>query len=491
MTASGILLDWILPGLGLAFFAAGAWSNAGIVFGWPRWVREARAAGNHVSLVMFLPGVIGAVSMWNGPWEWMRMFAWAPLLLDVGCVPYFVLPLFLRRASEEIAGDSADAQLQREQAAAEFAARAARRKSLADMHFERLAGCLLGTAVGDALGLASEGLTPQRQARLFPQTERYHLLPFGRGMCSDDTEHAIMVAQSLVHTCGYTKAFGSADDFRADLAWRMRWWLLGLPAGIGMATLKGVLKLWLFVPARWQGAYSAGNAPAMRSALIGVFWAEEPQVLRLHVEASSRLTHADPKAAQAALAVATAAALSSRSAGVVDADAYALQITSLLGADGAELATLIDRVAESIRAGQSTQDFAVSLGLAKGVTGYALHTVPVALHAWLAHPGDFRAGVLAAIRCGGDTDTVAAITGAIAGAGCGRQALPPEWLSRLAEWPRNVAWMDGLARALSESSIDRIDHGQPATPLAKLLLRNVFFLAVVLVHGFRRLLPPY
>lgn len=322
MTASGILLDWILPGLGLAFFAAGAWSNAGIVFGWQRWVREARAAGNHVSLVMFLFGVVGAVSMWNGPYEWMRKFAWAPLLLDMGCVPYFVLPLFLRRAGGDgVAEQSAEAQVQRERAIAEFAARMAQRKLLAEVQFQRLAGCLLGTAIGDALGLAGEGLSPQRQARLFPRTERYHLLPLGRGLCSDDTEHAIMVAQSLVHTCGYTKAFGHAGDFRADLAWRMRWWLLGLPAGIGMATLKGILKLWLFVPARWQGAFSAGNAPAMRSALIGVFWADEPLVLRMHVEASSRLTHSDPKAAQAALAVATAAALSSQSAGVVEADA--------------------------------------------------------------------------------------------------------------------------------------------------------------------------
>jgi len=491
MTASGILLGWILPGLGLAFFAAGAWSNAGIVFGWPRWVREARAAGNHVSLVMFLPGVIGAVSMWNGPWEWMRMFAWAPLFLDMGCIPYFVLPLFIRPAATGSEVETTEAQVQRERVATELAARLAQRKSQAETNYQRLAGCLLGTAIGDALGLASEGLSPQRQARLFPATERYHLLPFGRGMCSDDTEHAIMVAQSLVHTCGYTKAFGNADDFRADLAWRMRWWLLGLPAGIGMATLKGILKLWVFIPPRWQGAFSAGNAPAMRSALIGVFWADEMPVLRMHVEASSRLTHADPKAAQGALAVAVAASLSSRSAGIVDADAYARQMTSLLGADGAELAALVERVAESIRAGQSTQDFAVSLGLAQGVTGYAFHSVPVALHAWLAHPGDFRAAVLAAIRCGGDTDTVAAITGAIAGAGCGREALPAEWLSYLAEWPRNVAWMDRLARALAESSVDRIDRGQPVTPLGKLLLRNVFFFAVVLVHGFRRLLPPY
>jgi ADP-ribosyl-[dinitrogen reductase] hydrolase len=491
MTASAILFGWILPGLGLAFFAAGAWSNADVMFGWSREVRKARAAGSHVSLVMFLPGVVGAVSMWNGPYEWMRMTAWVPLLLDVSCLPYLVLPMFLRAGTGTGHVEPEAARLEREQAAAELAALIARKKSQAELHYQHLAGCLLGTALGDALGLASEGLSPQRQARLFPRTERYHLLPFGRGMCSDDTEHAIMVAQSLVATCGFTQAFGNVDDFRSDLAWRMRWWLLGLPAGIGMATLKGILKLWLFVPRRWQGAYSAGNAPAMRSALLGVFWSGDPDKLRLHVEASSRLTHSDPKAAQAALAVAVAAGLSAQQAGRVDANAYTVQMTTLLGTEGAELAALIGRVAGSVREGQSTQDFAVSLGLAKGVTGYSFHTVPVALHAWLAHPGDFRAAVLAAIRCGGDTDTVAAITGAIAGAGCGRDALPAEWLHGLAEWPRNLAWMDSLARALGECCVDRVGRGQPVTPLAKLLLRNVFFFGVVLVHGFRRLLPPY
>ena len=87
----------------------------------------------------------------------------------------------------------------------------------------------------------------------------------------------------------------------------MRVWLLGLPAGIGMATLKSILKLWLFLPQRWQGTFSAGNAPAMRSALIGVFWGGEPELMRLHVRASTRLTHTDPKAEHAALAVAVAA----------------------------------------------------------------------------------------------------------------------------------------------------------------------------------------
>ncbi|MEZ0308988.1 MAG: ADP-ribosylglycohydrolase family protein [Ramlibacter sp.] len=488
MTPSGILFGWIFPGLGLAFFVAGAVTNAQVMLGWAAWVREARERGGSPSMVPFVPGIVGAISLWNGPFEWMKAIAWLPLLLDAGCVPYLVMALFASRAPA--VEDPVDAAAQA-QALADLEQRAADKKARSDIHFQAFAGCLLGTAVGDALGLASEGLSPQRQARMFPRTDRYHFLPFGRGMCSDDTEHTVMVGQSIVETASYTRHHGDAMLFRNDLAWRMRWWLLGLPAGIGMATLKGILRLWLFLPPRWQGSFSAGNGPAMRSALIGVFWAQEPEAMRQHVEASTQLTHSDPKASQAALAVAVAAAMSAQQGGKVDANHYALHMRELLGTEGAELSALIDRVAQSVRAGETTQDFASALGLQRGVTGYAFHTVPVALHAWLAHPGSYREAVLAVIRCGGDTDTVAAITGGIAGAGCGRAALPPEWLSHLVEWPRNVAWMDALARQLAEMRVDFITTGLPQVSVFKLLLRNLFFLGVVLVHGFRRLLPPY
>jgi ADP-ribosylglycohydrolase len=258
-----------------------------------------------------------------------------------------------------------------------------------------------------------------------------------------------------------------------------------------MATLKGILKLWLFVPQRWQGSYSAGNAPSMRSALIGVFWADEPELLRAHVRASTRLTHADPKAEHAALAVAIAAALSARHAGRVDATEYAGRMRSLLGVEGAELAALIDKVAHSVRAGDTTLAFAQGMGLAGGVTGYSLHTVPVALHSWLAHPGNYRAAVLAAIECGGDTDTVAAITGAIAGAGSGRAGVPPEWVEKLVEWPHTEEWMERLARLLATVRPNYVGTAAITAPVLSLIARNIFFLAVVLLHGFRRLLPPY
>jgi ADP-ribosyl-[dinitrogen reductase] hydrolase len=489
MTVSGIVFGWVLPGLGLAFFSVGAVANAQIIYGWAAWVREARAGGSAPSPVPFAPGLIGAISLHNAPFEWMRPLAGAALLLDAGCIPYVLLALFAPRAAPP---EPTPQEVQaRKQATAEFERQVADQAARSRVQFQPFAGCLLGTAIGDALGLASEGLSPQRQALMFPQTDRYHLLPFGRGMCSDDTEHTVMVGQSLVETAAFARDGGEPVGFRADLAWRMRWWLLSLPAGIGMATLKGILKLWLFVPTRWQGAYSAGNGPAMRSALIGVFWADAPPTLRAHVAASTRLTHSDPKATHAALAVAMAAAASARDAGKVQADAYAAHMRAALGAEGAELAQLIDRVATSVDAGETTRDFAASLGLQRGVTGYAFHSVPVALHAWLSHPGDFRAAVLAAIRCGGDSDTVGAITGAIAGAGCGRNGLPREWLDRLVEWPRNVAWMDGLAWQLAETRVKFLTTGRPAVSIFALLSRNLFFLAVVLAHGFRRLLPPY
>ena len=60
----------------------------------------------------------------------------------------------------------------------------------------RLRGLLVGTAVGDALGLPAEGLSRQRVHRLYRGRWRHRLL-FGRGMISDDTEHTLFVAQSL------------------------------------------------------------------------------------------------------------------------------------------------------------------------------------------------------------------------------------------------------------------------------------------------------
>ena len=71
----------------------------------------------------------------------------------------------------------------------------------------------------------------------------------------------------------------------------IRFWLIGLPGGIGYATLKAILKLWLGFKPEHSGIFSAGNGPAMRSAIIGVCYGNDSQKLRELVIASTRLTH--------------------------------------------------------------------------------------------------------------------------------------------------------------------------------------------------------
>jgi ADP-ribosyl-[dinitrogen reductase] hydrolase len=347
---------------------------------------------------------------------------------------------------------------------------------------DAVAGAILGCAVGDAIGLPYEGLSRRRGIRLLGKPDRHRFVA-GRGMVSDDTEHTCMVAQAL---CACPS---DPDAFARQLGRRLRWWLLGLPAGIGFATLRATLKLWLgFSPSR-SGVFSAGNGPAMRSPLLGAA-IDDVETLRSYVRASTRITHTDPKACHGAFAVALAAWCAKRA--LDTPGEFFGQYRSMVGMDSSdEFDALMARVEMSLAAGDSTEVFAEQLGCGQRVSGYLYHTVPVALHSWLSHPRDFRQAVITVIQCGGDTDTTAAIVGAIVGSGVGRAGIPREWLEGLWEWPRSVAWMERLA----ESAGNAVKTAVPVTPPRVFpvigLARNALFLGVVLGHVVRRLLPPY
>ena len=343
-------------------------------------------------------------------------------------------------------------------------------------------GSILGTAIGDSIGLPYEGLSRRRAERLLGPPERHRFF-FGRGMVSDDTEHTCMVAQSLIGSGGDPDAFGR------QLAWGFRLWMLGLPAGIGFATLRSILKLWLGVSPQKSGVHSAGNGPAMRAAIIGAAIDDGAKLTRL-VRASTRITHTDPRAESGALAVALAAQMASESE-VVSGTAFLDRFRSHTGGGNGELEGLVEDAVRAAAEGRSTTEFAASLGLAKGVSGFVCHTVPVALHAWLANQHDFRSAVRAVIQCGGDADTTGAIVGGIVGASVGREGIPEEWLDGLIEWPRSTAWMERLASQLDATMQSGLATRPIRLPIYGVIPRNLFFLVVVLLHGARRALPPY
>ena len=165
-----------------------------------------------------------------------------------------------------------------------------------------MTGSLLGCALGDSIGLPFEGISTRRIKRLNPGPLRQRLV-FGHGMISDDTEHSCAVAQSLIASAG------NADLFGRNLAWRLRWWFLTLPGGIGLGTLRSAIKLWIGFPYHKSGVNSAGNGPMMRSAIFGAFAADNDRLREELVAVSSEITHSDPRAGRAAQIVARAASL--------------------------------------------------------------------------------------------------------------------------------------------------------------------------------------
>ena len=344
-------------------------------------------------------------------------------------------------------------------------------------------GCLIGTAVGDALGLPYEGISPRRAVMMFGPPTRFRFL-FGRGMVSDDTEHTVLVAESLI------ESGAEAALLEKAFARRLKRWFLLLPAGVGLATAKACCKLMIGISPRNSGVFSAGNGPAMRSAILGVFANDVDQVSEL-VRITTRITHTDPKAEMGAFAIALAAHCA-KFGESTEPDEYLSKLrVGLRCDDSSDFLALIQRAIESVQNNCETEQFAAELGLSKGVSGYVYHCVPVVIHCWLSHQDNFQAAMRSIISCGGDTDTNAAMVGGILGAKGGPDSIPPELLKGLLLCPFSMKSLQALSSQL-QTTLESGRRCQPVCPSWWFVLaRNVFFLCVVLLHGFRRLLPPY
>jgi ADP-ribosylglycohydrolase len=296
-------------------------------------------------------------------------------------------------------------------------------------------------------------------------------------MCSDDTEHACMTADALL------RHPDDPDAFARSLAWKLRWWLLAAPAGVGSATLRAILRLWVGVPPDRSGVHSAGNGPAMRAPVIGAFFANDESRLRSVIRASTRLTHADPRAERGALIIALAAAHAVRTG---DAEGF-IEVARRESAPDEELQRTLAVASERLRDGSSPAAFADAIGLSRGVTGYINHTVPATLYCWLRSPTSYEEAVTACIALGGDTDSTAAMVGSLVGATAGAQAVPERWVEGLVEFPRSIAYLRGLAHDLAH----RKRRPTRSPTFIPFLLRNLIFAVIVLAHGVRRLFPPY
>jgi ADP-ribosyl-[dinitrogen reductase] hydrolase len=331
------------------------------------------------------------------------------------------------------------------------------------MHADRIEGVLLGTAYGDALGLAAEGLSARVIAGRFGSLDRFHFL--GRwGFVSDDTEQSALVAQSVA------RAPDDLDDAVRAFRRALLGWFLRLPWGIGLATLRACARVALGL--RRSGVFSGGNGAAMRAAVLGVVF-DDPARRRAWSDRFAAVTHTHPLAIEGARFVAEVAARArdGAPADVIEASRAVLGEPSLLRA--------VDD-ARVLAAQQAPVDSAARLGN----TGFVVHTVGLAAYAFARWGDEPLRAVREVIAQGGDTDTIAAIVGAWCGARHGAGWIPAEHLARLHDGPFGPTHLRALAADL------RARRGLTArySPAAA-MLRNLVLYPVVLAHGLRRLIP--
>jgi ADP-ribosyl-[dinitrogen reductase] hydrolase len=343
---------------------------------------------------------------------------------------------------------------------------------------KRVEGCLVGCAVGDAIGLPYEGLSPQRIS-MHLKLPLNHRFIYGFGMISDDTDHTIFVAQALKTAKGNVVNFGRA------LACRLRLWFLCFPAGIGWATLKGVVKLWIGFGYRNSGVYSAGNGPSMRSAIVGAVYCddEDSELRQSLVTVASRITHTDPLALAGAHAISEIAAR--LSSGIWVSRPEIISLIELLRKISPESAWQheVDLIGFVCNGECTMIDYAEAHGGRMGISGYVLHSIPFAIVCWYKNFGNYRGTIEAVISFGGDVDTNCAIAGALSGISVGMDGIPEEWRRNLVDWPHGIRYMSLLAESLVDS---RVSVNTKFS--AWLFPRGLLFGLLVLSHGFYRLL---
>lgn len=336
-----------------------------------------------------------------------------------------------------------------------------------EMLRNRFRGCLLAQAIGDAVGFQVETL-PHDICRKYAETwyssgvaDTEPRQNFALGQYSDDTQLARELAISLLDRKGW-----DPDEYATRICRLvLRQEMVGGSRTIRQAAGRMLESL----PWTETGhPTSVSNSGAMRAAPVGlVYWDDIETLVRVAAE-QARITHSHPLARAGSVMVATAvASLLQHTEPVVPRDFLTgIELAVSLGPKGAGdlllevfFQTLVDAQDASTR---QALDLISGLSINPEpdkwdrISPHVLPSVGWAIHCFLRYPDEYRKAIGLAVSAGGDTDTVAAITGALSGAYLGETALTDHDLSRITDQGRwRAGDLGGLADRLWDWTLRR------------------------------------
>jgi poly(ADP-ribose) glycohydrolase ARH3 len=307
---------------------------------------------------------------------------------------------------------------------------------------DRFVGSLLGVLVGDSLGAPVEGFEPAEIARRYGRVVDHLPNRYGLGAYTDDTDMTILCAESLLNSGQF-----DADAMAKHLAQHF-----DAERRYGRGTIEALERIndglhWSTAAKNIYGPEgSYGNGGAIRVAPIALLYSDDAPTLAVHAMASSTLTHAHPLATTGASLQARAIAQCINAREQISPDKFITELTSYMRDLPAtqEYKARFRDIPKLLRSKANPQEVADTLGNDM----YAHESVPTAIYCFLQASNSFEEAVCFALSVGGDTDSIASMTGAIAGAYLGSLAIPQRWLDKVEAGPRSSKYIVTLARQL-------------------------------------------
>jgi ADP-ribosylglycohydrolase len=294
---------------------------------------------------------------------------------------------------------------------------------------------MYGLAIGDALGMPTQLLSRQQITQRwgplldgFEPAPPWHPIAAGMpaGAVTDDTEQAVLLGRLLL-----SGPLDPRELAAALVAWERDMAGRGSLDLLGPSTRRAIDAVLGGTPPEEAGVHGDTNGAAMRVTPVGIKAAlDDPRALVDAVQAASLVTHNTSVALAGAAAVAAAVSAGVSGGGSVAAATDAAVGAARMGAErghwvaGADVAERI-RWATGLIAGLPIQEAAEVIYSLVGTSLATQESVPAAFAVLSAVPGDPWRACLLAASLGGDSDTIAAMAGAIGGAVHGLAAFPP------------------------------------------------------------------